>query len=63
MYTTPKLALATFIMALVGVVRGLWGSIKVALTLENGDDSAPLHLFSRSFSGLFQDNLKKIFWG
>ena len=26
MYTTPKIALAIFIMAFVGVVRGLWGS-------------------------------------
>ena len=27
MYTTPRIALAMFIMAFVGVVRGLWGSI------------------------------------
>ena len=26
MYTTPRIALAMFIMAFVGVVRGLWGS-------------------------------------
>ena len=28
MYTTPRIALAMFIMAFVGVVRGLWGSKK-----------------------------------
>ena len=27
MYTTPRIALAIFIMAFVGVVHGLWGSI------------------------------------
>ena len=27
MYTTPKIALAMFIMVFVGVVRGLWDSI------------------------------------
>ena len=27
MYTTPRIALAMFIMAFMGVVRGLWSSI------------------------------------
>ena len=26
MYTTPRIALAMFIMAFVGLMRGLWGS-------------------------------------
>ena len=29
MYTTPRIALAMFTMAFVGVVRGLWGSISI----------------------------------
>ena len=30
MYTTPRIALAMFIMVFVGVVRGLWGSISAS---------------------------------
>ena len=34
MYTTPRIALAMFIMAFVGVVRGLWGSRRFHNTSE-----------------------------
>ena len=44
MYTTPRIALAIFIMIFVGVVRGLWGS--------------RMAMFKRTFSRTIPDNLR-----
>ena len=58
MYTTPKIALAMFIMAFVGVVRGLWGSKKPEQEYirQNHPFTKPPFCFLSNFS---QDQL----WG
>ena len=45
MYTTPRIALAMFIMTFVGVVRGLWGSIE-----RNKEHPKTQHTRKRIFS-------------